>query len=40
VVTGLTFSTSSIQREVSQAQGHAGSNQKSTVSLVVVTALG
>ena len=33
VVTGRTFSTSSIQREVSQAQGQAGSNQKSTVSL-------
>ena len=37
MVTGRTFSTSSIQREVSQAQGHAGSNQKSTV---VVSATG
>src|SRR5579863_2705869 len=29
VVTGLTFSTSSIQRDVIQAQGQSGSNQKS-----------
>jgi len=28
--TGRTFSTSSIQREVIQAQGQMGSNQKST----------
>ena len=27
VRTGRTFSTSSIQREVIQAQGHSGSNQ-------------
>src|SRR5579871_6835946 len=30
VVTGRTFSTSSIQREVIHAHGHTGSNQKST----------
>ena len=32
VRTGLTFSTSSIQREVIQAQGHSGSNQNCTSS--------
>src|SRR5258708_24376743 len=32
VCTGRTFSTSSIQREVIQAQGHTGSNQNCTVS--------
>ena len=31
VLTGRTVSTSSIQREASQAQGHRGSNQRSTV---------
>jgi hypothetical protein len=30
--TGRTFSTSSIQREVIQAQGHTGSNQNCTFS--------
>src|ERR1044072_170513 len=33
--TGRTFSTSSIQREVIQAQGHSGSNQKSAGVLTV-----
>src|ERR1700686_1272416 len=32
VRTGRTFSTSSIQREVIQAQGHSGSNQNCTSS--------
>ena len=32
VCTGRTFSTSSIQREVIQAQGHTGSNQNWTFS--------
>ncbi len=32
VCTGRTFSTSSIQREVIQAQGHTGSNQNWTLS--------
>src|ERR1700728_115259 len=31
-LTGRTFSTSSIQREVIQAQGHSGSNQNCTSS--------
>src|SRR4051812_39749389 len=30
-VTGRTFSTSSIHRDVSQAHGHIGSNQKSAI---------
>ena len=34
VCTSRTCSTSSIQRDVIQAQGHSGSNQKSTVSTV------
>jgi hypothetical protein len=33
VRTGRTFSTSSIQREVIQAQGHSGSNQNCTSSI-------